>query len=202
MEPDSQSVHIIDDDEAIRDSLVFQLETSGYAVRAYGSAEDFLADLPKAAGCVITDVRMPGMSGLELIQRLKTIGFHQPVIVMTGHGDIPLAVEAMKAGVIDFIEKPLDEVILMRSVRLALAAAATPEQEASERRALQTRFKSLSPREHDVLIGVLAGKANKVIAFDLGISPRTVEVYRAGLMSKTGASSLSELVRMALTLGL
>jgi two-component system response regulator FixJ len=196
-------IHIVDDDEAIRHALTFQLQTAGYAVQDYVSAEAFLDAVPQGIlGCVITDVRMPGITGLELVHRLKALGFCQPIIMMTGHGDIPLAVEAMKAGVIDFIEKPLDDELLLRAIVAALTAAATPEEEAAERRALNARFDSLSPRERDVLVGVVAGKANKIIAYDLGISPRTVEVYRAGLMSKTGAASLSALVRMALALGL
>ena len=195
-------VHVIDDDEAIRHSIVFQLETAGFQARDYGSAEALLDVVSRVtAGCVLTDVRMPGLSGLELIQRLNALKFTLPVIMMTGHGDIPLAVEAMKAGVVDFLEKPLDDAHLLRVIGKALDEA-TPAQEAEGLQELRSRFDSLSPRERDVLTGVVAGRPNKVIAFDLGISPRTVEVYRAGLMAKSGAATLSQLVRMALMLGL
>jgi two-component system response regulator FixJ len=195
-------VHVVDDDEAIRHSVVFQLRTAGYAERDHESAEAFLKALPLAhLGCVITDVRMPGLNGLELVRRLNELGFKAPVIMMTGHGDIPLAVEAMKAGVVDFIEKPLDDDILLRAVGTALSKAATPEQDDALKHERQARFDSLSSRERDVLIGVIAGKPNKIMAYDLGISQRTVEAHRAGLMAKTGASSLSELIRMALSLG-
>lgn len=194
-------VHVVDDDEAIRDSLIFLLETAGYTAVGYHSAEDFLADAARLqTGVVITDVRMPGLSGLEMVQSLASERFALPIIMITGHGDIPLAVEAMKAGVVDFIEKPFDDELLLKSVEGALARAGR-DGEDDETKALRQRFEALSPRERDVLKGVVAGKANKVIAYDLGISPRTVEVYRAGLMSKTGAGSVSELVRMALTIG-
>jgi two-component system response regulator FixJ len=196
-------VHVVDDDEAIRDSVAFQLQTAGYQTLAYDSAESFLAALPEVTrGCVLTDVRMPGLSGLELVLQLVKLGFKHPIIMMTGHGDIPLAVEAMKAGVVDFIEKPLDDDILLAAIARALSKPAAAEQQDEQRAAWQVRFALLSPRERDVLTGVIAGKPNKIIAYELGISPRTVEVYRAGLMTKTEASSLSELIRMALRLGL
>jgi two-component system, LuxR family, response regulator FixJ len=195
-------IHVVDDDEAIRDSLMFLLETAGYAARAYDSAEAFLAAAGGLDdGVLITDVRMPGMTGLDLVNLLKDQSFDLPIIMITGHGDIPLAVEAMKSGVVDFIEKPFDDELLLKSIRAALAKASAGPGDDENTRALRLRFEALSPRERDVLQGVIAGKANKVIAYDLGISPRTVEVYRAGLMSKTGAGSVSELVRMALTLG-
>ena len=195
-------VHVVDDDDAIRHAVVFQLETAGYRARDHASAEAFLEALPTApSGCVITDVRMPGLNGLELVHRLKALGFKAPIIMMTGHGDIPLAVEAMKAGVVDFIEKPLDDEILLRAVGLALSTSATPRQDDALKGERRARFDTLSPREHDVLIGVIAGKPNKIIAYDLGISTRTVEVHRAGVMTRTAASSLSELIRMALSLG-
>jgi two-component system, LuxR family, response regulator FixJ len=195
-------IHVVDDDEAIRDSLMFLLETAGYAAREYDSGEAFIAVADGLAdGVLITDVRMPGMSGLDLVNQLKDQRFSLPIIMITGHGDIPLAVEAMKAGVVDFIEKPFDDELLLKSIEAALAKANAGPGDDENTRALRLRFEALSPRERDVLQGVVAGKANKIIAYDLGISPRTVEVYRAGLMSKTGAGSLSELVRMALTLG-
>jgi two-component system response regulator FixJ len=196
-------VHVVDDDEAIRHSIVFQLETAGLRARDYASAEAFLDVVPGLTrGCVLTDVRMPGLGGLELVQRLNELNFKLPVVMMTGHGDIPLAVEAMKAGVTDFLEKPLDDDQLLRVIGEALADAATPAEEAEGVRELRLRFDSLSPREREVLTGVVGGRPNKVIAYELSISPRTVEVYRAGLMAKTGAATLSQLVRMALTLGL
>jgi two-component system response regulator FixJ len=196
-------IHVVDDDEAIRDSLAFLLGSAGFRSRLYPSGETFLDEAPKAEpGAVITDMRMPGITGLELVNRLNELGFSQPIIMITGHGDIPLAVEAMKAGVTDFIEKPFDDDLLLKSIAAALARTAVKSGETDEARAMRLRFEALSPRERDVLAGVVAGKANKVIAYDLGISPRTVEVYRAGLMSKTGAGSVSELVRMAIALGL
>src|SRR5690606_33294011 len=151
-----------------------------------------------APGCIVTDVRMPEMNGLELVRRLGEAGVTLPVIVMTGHADVALAVEAMKAGVVDFIEKPFDDEIFLNAVRKALdAGAAVGEQQAQEAE-IRERLASLSAREHQVLEGLVAGRANKVIAYDLGISPRTVEVYRANVMTKMQARSLSELVRMSI----
>jgi two-component system response regulator FixJ len=196
-------VHIIDDDEAMRDSLVFLLDTAGIAARASASARAFLDTLSESEpDCVITDIRMPEMTGLDLIKALKAAGRDIPVIVITGHGDVPLAVEAMKAGVIDFIEKPFDDEALLGAVRLALAGAGRAGDIDPHRREIAERLAELSPRERDVLRGVIDGKPNKVIAYDHGISPRTVEVYRANLMTKMRASSLSELVRMALIAGI
>lgn len=194
-------VHVIDDDEAMRESLGFLLDTAGLSARTYESATDFLdrAD-GLAAGCIVTDVRMPEMSGLDLVQRLKERGVGLPVVVITGHGDVPLAVQAMKAGVVDFLEKPFDDEALLTAIRSALTGPAVDGGNEDARR-FEALIASLSPREHEVLMGVVAGKANKVIALDLGISPRTVEVYRANVMTKTGAASLSELVRMALLAG-
>jgi two-component system response regulator FixJ len=196
-------VHIIDDDEAMRDSLSFLLDTAGLRVRASPSAKAFLKTLPDASlGCIVTDIRMPDMTGLELVKSLKASGHDYPVIVITGHGDVALAVEAMKAGVVDFIEKPFDDETLLTAIAIAFerktiaVGAASPE-----RQAIGARLDELSPREREVLRGVIDGKPNKVIAHDLGISPRTVEVYRANLMTKMQAASLSELVRMALVAG-
>ena len=195
-------VHLIDDDEAIRVSLSFVLEMNDLPARTYGSAQDFLAVAQTLTmGCVVTDVRMPEMSGLELVRRLKERNVTLPVIVITGHGDVPLAVEAMRAGVIDFIEKPFDDVVLLRSIRMALDAKVASDIHAQERLRFEQVLATLSGRETEVLRGVIAGKMNKVIAFDLGISPRTVEVYRANVMSKTHANGLSELVRFALLAG-
>lgn len=195
-------VHIIDDDEAMRDSLVFLLDTAGFSVDASPSAADFLKTVPNPRlGCIVTDIRMPDMTGLELIRVLRADGHDYPVIVITGHGDVPLAVEAMKAGVIDFIEKPFDDGTLLDAIGIALRQRTDAPGTSPERRAIVERLNELSPRERDVLAGVVAGKPNKVIAHELGISPRTVEVYRANLMTKMAATSLSELVRMALVAG-
>ncbi len=195
-------VHLIDDDEAVRTSLVFVLEMNDLPARAYASAREFL-DVADGieSGCVVTDVRMPEMSGLDLVRRLKEQGSILPMIVITGHGDVPLAVEAMRAGVADFIEKPFDDEVLVASIRRALDLRAESDAQSEERRRFEQVLATLSGREKDVLRGVIAGKMNKVIAFELGISPRTVEVYRANVMNKTHANGLSELVRIALLAG-
>ncbi|WP_068876422.1 MULTISPECIES: response regulator FixJ [unclassified Phenylobacterium] len=195
-------VHLIDDDEAVRTSLAFVLEMSDLPAKTYPSAIEFLEVADSlAGGCIVTDVRMPEMSGLDLVRRLKERNIKLPVIVITGHGDVPLAVEAMRAGVIDFIEKPFDDEVLLRAIRMALDSTAESDAQAQERQRFEEMLSTLSGREKDVLRGVIAGKMNKVIAFELGISPRTVEVYRANVMSKTNANGLSELVRIALLAG-
>lgn len=195
-------VHLIDDDDALRASLSFLLRTAGVPHRTYESAITFLEALgPGLDGCVVTDVRMPEMNGIDLVRRLKERGSQLPVIVITGHGDVPLAVEAMKAGVVDFLEKPFDDEALLSAVRTALAARDAQTQVSDEAKRFDALLATLSPRETEVLQGVLAGKQNKVIAHELGISIRTVEVYRANVMSKTGVGGLSELVRMALLAG-
>ncbi len=192
-------VHIIDDDEGLRESLAFLLRSAALEVRGFESAKAFLDVLPQAApGCVITDVRMPDMSGIELLRRLKELKIGVPVIVITGHGDIALAVEAMKIGAADFFEKPFDDDLLVASVRAALRQQEDQTKRTAERAEIEHRISTLSPREKDVLVGLIEGRANKQIAFDLGISPRTVEIYRANLMNKMQADSLSDLVRMAL----
>jgi two-component system response regulator FixJ len=192
-------VHIIDDDEGQRESLAFLLRSADLEVRSFESAKAFLDKLPQALpGCVITDVRMPDMSGIELLRRLKELKISVPVIVITGHGDIALAVEAMKMGAADFFEKPFDDALLVASVRAALRQRQDQTKRGAERAEIEDRIFSLSPREKDVLAGLVEGRANKQIAFDLGISPRTVEIYRANLMNKMQANSLSDLVRMAL----
>jgi two-component system response regulator FixJ len=199
--PPSNLVHVIDDDDAMRDSLEFLLRTAKIEVRTYDSATAFLSAMPDG-GCVITDVRMPGLSGIDLLRQLKARGSTMPVIVITGHGDIQLAVEAMKVGAADFLEKPFDDEALLISVRAAIDRLEKDTQRETERAALNSRLVSLSVREREVLEGLVAGKPNKIIAFDLGISPRTVEIYRAHVMTKMNAGSLSELVRMALLAGL
>ena len=195
-------VHVIDDDDAVRDSLAFLWETADLSVRTYASAMEFLEAVPTMPhGCIVTDVRMPEMSGVELARRLKDLGVPDPVIVITGHADVPLAVEAMKAGVTDFIEKPFDDEVILAAIRAALERGGKDIEGAAERARIAERIAALSGREREVLDGLVAGHANKVIAYDLGISARTVEVYRANVMTKMGASSLSELVRMALMVG-
>jgi two-component system response regulator FixJ len=199
---DSQVVHVIDDDADVRQSLAFLLSTAGLAVRVHASAVAFLKVLDgMQGGCVVTDIRMPQIDGLELQRRLHAQGSKLPVIVMTGHGDVALAVEAMKAGAVDFIEKPFDDEVLLAAIRTALSRQAEDSERAARKAMIQDRLKALSEREREVLEGLVAGKANKVIAYDLGISPRTVEVYRANLMTKMQADSLSALVRMALVEG-
>jgi len=196
------TVHVIDDDDDARDSLAFLLKTSKLPVESYPNAAAFLEVAPSAAGVVVTDVRMPEMDGLELTVRLKEMGVALPVIVVTGHGDIPLAVEAMRAGVIDFIEKPFDGDRMLGAIRLALSKQEQDGALDNEGAEYLRRIETLSSRERQVLDGLVAGKASKVIARDLDISPRTVEVYRANVMAKTTARSLSELVRMALKAGI
>jgi two-component system response regulator FixJ len=191
-------VHVIDDDEAMRDSLSYLLESTDIAVRTYESAVEFLRQIDSAEpGCIVTDVRMPEMSGLDLVRRLRERGVELPVIVMTGHADVPLAVEAMKAGALEFLEKPFEEAVLLHAIQVALRGG-PPGHDPTEKKRLRAIFEGLSPREQQVLEGVIAGKMNKVIAFELGISPRTVEVYRANMMAKTGAHGLSELVQMVM----
>ena len=194
-------IHVIDDDAAVRDSIAFLLETAGLTTRTYESALAFLAEKNRAAGCIVTDVRMPDMTGLELARRLRDSGSVEPVIVVTGHADVSLAIEAMRAGVVDFIEKPFDDEILLTSIQRVLDQASKASSADLEKRTFAARLSSLSPRERDVVEGLVKGNANKVIAFDLGISPRTVEVYRANVMTKMQAGSLSELVRMVMTAG-
>jgi two-component system, LuxR family, response regulator FixJ len=203
MPSETAIVHVIDDDEALRDSLAFLLRTADLEVMSYGSAAAFLEALPLTGlTCIITDVRMPGLSGIDLLRRVRELGIEVPVIVITGHGDVPLAVEAMRFGAVDFLEKPFDDEILLQSVRAALRQQAGAARRQSERAEIENRLAALSPRERDVLGGLVAGRANKQIAFELGISPRTVEIYRANLMDKMQAGSLSDLVRMALIVGI
>ncbi|HXA22203.1 MAG TPA: response regulator FixJ [Acetobacteraceae bacterium] len=192
-------VHVVDDDEAVRDSLSLLLEAAGLSVRTYDSATAFLKALPNlGAGCVLTDVRMPELDGLELQRRLAELGIRLPVIVMTGHGDVPIAVEALKAGAADFLEKPFDDVQLLAAVSSALAASQRTRDEEIAMAGIARRLASLTPREREVLDKLVAGQPNKTIAYDLGSSPRTVEVHRARVMEKMGVRSLPELVRMTI----
>lgn len=196
-------VHVIDDDEAARDSLSFLIDCAGIRVRSYPNAVAFLAAVPGMEhGCIVTDVRMPEMSGVELIERLKALGVTDPVIVITGHADVPMAIQAMKAGVADFLEKPFSDDAILEAIRAALARHHDQNEAEAERARIRERLAILSPRERDVLRGLAQGHANKVIAYDLAISARTVEVYRANLMTKMQARSLSELVRMVTLVGL
>jgi len=191
-------VHLIDDDEDVRRGLSFLLSTTGFAVKVYESAIQFLKSCtPALTGCIVSDVRMPEMDGLQLLRQLKEKSIGLPVIVMTGHADVALAVEAMKFGAVDFLEKPFPDKMLLAAIRSALARGKDPGTE--DKSQVRERITSLTVRERDVLNGLLAGRANKAIAHELGLSPRTIEIYRANVMTKMGASSLSELVRMALS---
>jgi two-component system, LuxR family, response regulator FixJ len=202
MQPEPM-VYVIDDDDAVRHSLEFLLKTAGIEARGFESAKAFLEILPQIkSGCIITDVRMPEITGIDLLRRVKESGVDIPVIVITGHGDISLAVEAMKIGAVDFLEKPFDDDLLVASVRSALNKDASTARQKAEIADIHDRLAALSNRERQVLEGLVAGKANKIIAFDLGISPRTVEIYRANVMTKLEANSLSDLVRMAMTAGI
>jgi len=199
MPSDGPIVHVIDDDEAARDSLAFLLGTAKISVHTYESAVAFLkvaADV--RSGCIITDVRMPEINGIDLLRRLKELKISVPVIVVTGHGDVALAVEAMKVGAADFLEKPFDDDAMLAAVRSALDRQQSQGKREAKRADIESRLAALSSRERDVLGGLVSGLANKQIAFNLGISPRTVEIYRANLMTKMQAASLSDLVRMAL----
>ncbi|MCB8838579.1 response regulator FixJ [Aurantimonas sp. VKM B-3413] len=192
-------VHLVDDDESVRQSVAFLLATAGFAVRVYESGSALLDVIDTLQpGCVVSDVRMPGIDGLELQRRLKASGIRLPVIIMTGHADVALAVQAMKDGAIDFIEKPFDEDAMLAAIRNALGGFRANVEQDAETSATRAKLSALSARERQVLDGLLAGHPNKTIAYDLGISPRTVEVHRANLMAKMGAASLSDLVRMVL----
>ncbi|HZH46057.1 MAG TPA: response regulator [Roseococcus sp.] len=199
-------VHVVDDEEAVRRSLVMLLEAAGYAAQGYSGAVPLLAAcgadgqaLPP--GCLVLDVRMPGMDGLTLMEELSKRGVVVPVVVVTGHADVPLAVRAMRAGAIDFLEKPYTEERLLEAVEKALTADTQASQRRVETSKAVSQVATLSPREREVLQALVDGKANKVIAHDLGISPRTVEVHRANLMDKLSARSLPELVRIGLAAG-
>jgi len=199
--PPNPCVYIVDDDEAVRDSLSFLLESKGYVIKSFSSALDFLAAAPALPiGCLIVDIRMPAIDGLELQERLKAGGLDFPMIVITGHADVPLAVRAMKAGAIDFIQKPFTSETILDG--LAEALSRSPNERDPAAAAAAEKLARLSRREREVLAGLLGGLPNKSIAYDLEISPRTVEIYRARVMSKMEARSLSELIRIALAAGM
>ncbi len=192
-------VYVIDDDEAMRESLDFLLGAAGFEVVLFESAQNFVNALPSLPfGCVVSDVRMPGMDGIELLKFLRQQRNALPIIVMTGHGDIPLAVEAMKLGALDFLEKPFDDDRLIAMIRTALDQSRAQAESEAVTAEIAARIDSLSPRERQVMEGLVAGLSNKQIARDYDISPRTIEVYRANVMTKMQAGSLSELVRLAM----
>jgi two-component system response regulator FixJ len=191
-------VHLVDDDEAIRRSVGFMLKTSGFHVRTYESG----LELMKAAGnldpgCILLDIRMPGMDGLEVQSALRDKGISLPVIIMTGHGDVTLAVQAMKAGALDFIEKPFEKAVLLGAIEHGLERLKRSAADVERADEAAVRLQALTPREREVLDGLAKGLPNKTIAYDLGISPRTVEIHRANVMSKLGVKSLSEALRIA-----
>ena len=192
-------IHLIDDDDGVRHSLIFSLTAAGHAVRAYESAFAFLDSLSSLQpGCIVSDMRMPEMDGLQLRRHLRELHVSLPMIIMTGHADIRMAVEAMKAGVADFIEKPFDHEALLTAIREALTQSEATERRERDAQLVRARLEALSNREREVLQGLVAGLPNKRIACEMKLSPRTVEVHRANVMTKMGANSLSELVRMAL----
>jgi len=191
------TIHVVDDDEAVRRSLALLLGSFGHATRTYASAEDLLAGLDVLEpGCAVIDIRMPGMDGLALQHALQARGSTMPIVIVTGHADVAVAVQAMKAGAVDFIEKPFEEQAILDAVRAALERCG--DEGDGDRAAVVGKLALLSERERQVLDGLISGHANKTIAHNLGISPRTVEVYRANLMAKMQAKSLSELIRMAI----
>ncbi|APG13978.1 MULTISPECIES: response regulator FixJ [Bradyrhizobium] len=196
-------VYVIDDDEAMRDSLNFLLDSSGFGVTLFDDAQAFLDVLPGLAfGCVVSDVRMPGIDGIELLKRMKAQQSPFPILIMTGHGDVPLAVEAMKLGAVDFLEKPFEDDRLTTMIETAIRQAEPAAKSEAISQDIAARVASLSPRERQVMEGLIAGLSNKLIAREYDISPRTIEVYRANVMTKMQANSLSELVRLAMRAGM
>jgi two-component system response regulator FixJ len=200
--PDRKNVFVIDDDSAMRDSLGFLLDSAGFEVTLFEHAQKFLDALPQLPfGCIVSDVRMPGIDGLDLLKRLKATHNLFPVLIMTGHGDVPMAVEAMKLGAADFLEKPFEDDRLIGMIEAALKHAEDGARHEAIAMDISARIESLSPRERQVMDGLVAGLSNKVIAREFDISPRTIEVYRANVMTKMQAGSLSELVRLAMRAG-
>jgi RNA polymerase sigma factor (sigma-70 family) len=201
MEPSQPTVFIVDDDAAVRDSLKFLLRSVGLGAETFASADDFLRSYdPQRAGCLVLDVRMPGMSGLELQQRLWDLGSSLPIVFLTAHADVPMAVEAVKAGALDFLQKPFRDQDLLDRIQEALQRNADVREQLEARKDVEARIASLTPRERQVMDRVVDGKANKVIARELGVSQRTVEIHRARVMKKMRARSLSRLVQMVVRL--
>ena len=195
---DTRLVYLVDDDAAVRRSVGFMLKTSGFKVTSYETGVDMLRSAATLKdGCILLDIRMPGMDGLEVQQALQEKGVLLPVIIMTGHGDVGLAVKAMKAGAVDFIEKPFAKETLISSIDESFRRLSRKEATDDRKKDANMRLQSLTPRERDVLDGLAQGLPNKTIAYDLGISPRTVEIHRANLMIKLGVRSLSETLRIA-----
>ena len=200
---EKRTIHLVDDEDSIRRSAGFMLRTAGFEVETYASGVDFLKVAQHVApGCILLDVRMPGMDGLEVQARLRDSGVALPVIVLTGHGDVGIAVRAMKGGAIDFIEKPFEKAELLAAITAAMAWLDTADRRLDEGAEAKVRIAALTGRERDVLEGLACGLPNKTIAYDLEISPRTVEVHRANLMSKLDVRSLSEALRLAFAAGL
>jgi two-component system response regulator FixJ len=196
-------VYVIDDDAAMRDSLNFLLDAANFEVTLFESATHFLKMLPRLAfGCVVSDVRMPGIDGIELLKRMKSLDSPFPIVIITGHGDVALAVEAMKLGAVDFLEKPFEDDRLIGMIETAIRHREPAAKDEAVTRDIAGRVDSLSPRERQVMEGLIAGLSNKMIARNYDISPRTIEVYRANVMTKMQAGSLSELVRLAMRAGL
>jgi len=196
-------VYLVDDDEAIRRSAGFMLKTSGYQVKAFASGVELLREAKELLpGCILLDVRMPEMDGLQVQQALHDRGVGFPVIVMTGHGDVGVAVQAMKAGAVDFIEKPFEKAVLLSAIDEGFSRIEQAGRSRARAEEAQVRLQALTPRERDVLEGLVRGHPNKTIAYDLDISPRTVEIHRANLMTKLGVASLSEALRIAFAAGL
>jgi two-component system response regulator FixJ len=197
----NQPIFIVDDDQAVRDSLRMLLESAGHVVHVYASARKFLSDAQLDRGCLIVDCRMPEMSGLELQEELSRRDASMPVIVITGHGDVPLAVQAMTAGAVDFIEKPFDDQRMLDSLARALEIGNQKRSRMAETKAAQALLALLTPRERQVFDRLIKGNPNKIVGFELGISPRTVEIHRSKIMDKLHARSLSDLVRNSLAAG-
>jgi two-component system response regulator FixJ len=197
-----RKVYVIDDDEAMRDSLNFLLSSANFNVTLYQSAQNFIDSVSSLDfGCVVSDVRMPGLDGIELLKRLKAVRCMFPVIIMTGHGDVALAVEAMKLGAVDFLEKPFEDDRLIGMIETAIKQAEPDARSEAAALDIASRIATLSPRERQVMDGLIAGLSNKLIAKEYDISPRTIEVYRANVMTKMQAASLSELVRLVMRAG-
>lgn len=191
-------VHVVDDDDSVRRSVGFMLKTSGYKVESYASGAALLKNAKTIdAGCILLDIRMPGMDGLEVQEALRNQGVSLPVVIMTGHGDVPLSVRAMKAGAIDFIEKPFEKDVLVSALETGFRILSKSDSGREKAKDATVRLQVLTPREREVLDGLAEGLPNKTIAYDLGISPRTVEIHRANLMTKLGVRSLSEALRLA-----